>query len=387
MDKIVIVGAAAAGLTAAETLRREGCTAEITLVGDELHLPYDRPPLSKQVLAGAWEPERVALRKDDDYTNAGIGLRLGATATALDTSGRVIDLADGYRLGYDGLIIATGVRPRRLPAGHELAGVHVLRTLDHVVALRTALASAKGIVVIGAGFLGCEAAASARQLGLAVTIVDPLPQPMVRQFGPEIGALVADLHRSKGVDVRTGVGVARLVGTDHVTGVELDDGSVLDAEVVLVAIGATPATEWLADSGVTVANGVVCDAECQAAPGVYAAGDVASWDHRGFGERMRVEHRTNAAEQGMAAARNLLGANQPFVPVPYFWTDQYDTKIAAFGLLAADAAMTVTQGDPATGKFIAQYRRGGKVIGALGWNMPRELTRERKALAESLIKA
>jgi NADPH-dependent 2,4-dienoyl-CoA reductase/sulfur reductase-like enzyme len=384
VDKVVIVGASAAGLTAAETLRREGFTAEITLVGDELHLPYDRPPLSKQVLSGVWEPAKVSLRKDGDYADAGIGLRLGATAVGLDTSARVVELADGYRVGYDGLIIATGVRPRMLPAGHDMAGVHVLRTLDHTMALQASLASASRMVVIGAGFLGCEAAASARHLGLAVTIVDPLPQPMVRQLGPDIGKLIADLHTSSGVDVRTGIGVTRLVGTDKVTGVELDDGTILDADVVLVAIGSVPATEWLDDSGVTIGNGVICDAECQAAPGVYAAGDVASWHHQGFGERMRVEHRMNATEQGMAAARNLLGATVPFAPVPYFWTDQYDTKISAYGLLTPDAEVSVTQGGTAEGKFIAQYRRDGKLVGVLAWNMARELRKERQALVEAL---
>jgi 3-phenylpropionate/trans-cinnamate dioxygenase ferredoxin reductase subunit len=182
--------------------------------------------------------------------------------------------------------------------------------------------------------------------------------------------------------VRTGIGVTRLVGEQRVTGVELDDGTVVAADVVLVAIGAVPATEWLAGSGVTVGNGVICDAECQAAPGVYAAGDVASWHHQGFDEQMRVEHRMNATEQGMAAARNLLGANTPFTPVPYFWTDQYEAKIAAFGLLTPDAEVTVAQGDPAEGKFIAHYKRDGRLAGVFGWNMNRELRKERRLLAE-----
>jgi 3-phenylpropionate/trans-cinnamate dioxygenase ferredoxin reductase subunit len=386
VDKIVIVGASAAGLTAAETLRREGFTAEITLVGDELHLPYDRPPLSKQVLTGTWEPARVALRKDSEYSQSGIGLRLGTLASKVDVDAHVVELADGHRIGYSGLIIATGVRPRMLPVGHDLAGVHVLRTLDQCVALRAALVPQARMVVIGAGFLGCEAAAAARKLGLSVTLVDPLPQPMIRQFGPDIGALVASLHRSSGVDVRTGVGVTSLLGTSTVTGVQLTDGTVLDADVVLVAIGSVPTTDWLASSGVPTGDGILCDAQCQAAQDVYAAGDVAGWHHQGFDQRLRVEHRMNATEQGMAAARNLLGAKEPFTPLPYFWTDQYETKIAAYGLLSADAQVDVTQGDPAAGKFVAQYRRDGRLIGALAWNMPRELRKERQTLVETLAR-
>lgn len=384
MDRIVVIGASAAGLTAAETLRREGFDRRITLVGDEPHQPYDRPPLSKQILSGAWETGKIALRKDTDYQQSDIALRLGTTAVGLDTEARQVQLAGGDTIGYDGLIIATGMRPRLLPSGHDLAGVHVMRTLDDAVALRTELAGASRLVVVGAGFLGCEAAAAARKLGVDVTIVDPLPQPMIRQFGAEIGGQVARLHVREGVDLRTGVGVDALVGDTRVSAVRLSDGTQVDADVVLVAIGAIPATGWLADSGVVVGDGVRCDATCQAAPGVYAAGDVASWHHQGFGERLRVEHRMNATEQGMAAARNLLGAGTPFAPIPYFWTDQYDTKIAAFGLLTEDAEVTVAEGDPAQDKFIAHYRRAGRLVGVLAWNMPRELRKARGLLAESL---
>jgi NADPH-dependent 2,4-dienoyl-CoA reductase/sulfur reductase-like enzyme len=383
MDRIVVVGAAAAGLTAAETLRREGFDRQITLVGDELHLPYDRPPLSKQVLSGVWETDRIALRKDSVYAESSIGVRLGVRATGLDTSSREVQLASGESLGYDGLIIATGVQPRLLPFGHSLPGVHVMRTLDDALALRKSFTAGARLVVVGAGFLGCEAAASAVRLGLSVTLVDPLPQPMVRQFGSDIGALISALHTSQGVSVRTGVGVSSISGTSHVTGVVLSDGTTVDADVVLVAIGASPATGWLESSGLTLDNGIVCDAYCSAAPSVYAAGDVASWYHEGYGSQMRIEHRMNATEQGMAAARNLLGASVPFSPLPYFWTDQYDAKISAFGLLAEDATVTIADGSVESDKFMAHYTRDGKLVGVLSWNMSRELRKARALLMES----
>jgi 3-phenylpropionate/trans-cinnamate dioxygenase ferredoxin reductase component len=383
LDHVVVVGASAAGLTAAETLRREGYAGRLTMVGDEDRLPYDRPPLSKQVLSGTWEPERTALRREGDITTLGADWMPGTSATGLDVASRRVRLSDGAALDYDGLVIATGVTPRRLSHGHDLDGVHVLRTMEDALALRKDLLSEPTVVVVGAGFLGAEVAAVARQLDLEVTLVDPLPAPMIRQFGDRIGGLVARLHADHGVRVRTGIGVSSLVGVGgRVVGVELADGVTLGADLVLVAIGSVPATKWLSGSGLSLSNGVDCDSLCRAAPGVVAAGDVASWPHPGLGRRIRVEHRMNATEQGMAAARTLLGKGEPFSPVPYFWTDQYDVKVQAYGTMPDGAEITFVVGDPADGKFAALYGWQGRVVGALGWNTPRELRRLRQHVVD-----
>lgn len=382
IGRVVVVGASAAGLTTAEALRREGFAGLVTLVGDELHLPYDRPPLSKQVLLGTWEPERTAFRDDATYQRLDIGLRLGATATAVDQGARTVALSTGDLVPYDRLVIATGVRPLKLRQGHDLRGVHVLRTLDDTLALRSALARATSVAVVGAGFLGSEAAAAARTLGLEVTLIDLAPVPLSRQFGDELGGWVGDLHRDNGVTVKTGIGVSRLLGDDEVTGVELADGTMVDADVVLVAIGSTPATDWLATSGIPLQDGVLCDAMCQAAPNIYAAGDVARWHNERFDTLMRVEHRMNATEQGMAVAKNIVGDPKPFTPIPYFWTDQFDAKIQAYGIFPPDAKMTIAQGDPATRKLVAHYHQDGDLVGVLGWNMPRELRAARALLVQ-----
>jgi 3-phenylpropionate/trans-cinnamate dioxygenase ferredoxin reductase subunit len=382
IGRVVVVGASAAGLTTAEALRREGFAGLITLVGDELHLPYDRPPLSKQVLLGTWEPERTAFRDDATYQRLDIGLRLGATATAVDQGARTVALSTGDHVPYDRLVIATGVRPLRLRQGHDLHGVHVLRTLDDTLALRSALAGATSVAVVGAGFLGSEAAAAARTLGLEVTLIDLAPVPLSRQFGDDLGGWVGDLHREHGVTVRTGVGVSALLGDDEVTGVRLADGTAVDADVVLVAIGSAPATDWLVGSGIPVQDGVLCDATCRAAPDVYAAGDVARWHNERFDTLMRVEHRMNATEQGMAVAKNIVGDPKPFTPIPYFWTDQFDARIQAYGIFPPDAKMTVAQGDPTARKFVAHYHHDGTLVGVLGWNMPRELRAARALLAQ-----
>ena len=379
---VLIVGASAAGLATAEALRNKGYDGRLTLVGDEAHLPYDRPPLSKQVLSGAWQPERVRLRDDQAIDKLDAELRLGRKAVGLDTAGRKVLLDDGDRVAYDALVIATGVTPRRLP-GDDLEGVHVLRTLDDALALRADLLDGTKAVVVGAGFLGAEVAAVARTMGLGVTLVDPLPVPMRRQFGDGIGELVGRMHSDHGVSLRLGVGVARFVeSVGRVAAVELTDGTKLDADVVVVGVGSTPTTGWLADSGLTLGNGVECDAECRAAPGIYAAGDVASWHNPHFGLRMRVEHRLNATEQGMAVAANILGEQRPFAPVPYFWSDQYDARIQAFGIFPEDADVTVVHGSPEERKFVAAYGHEGKVVGVLGWNSHRELRKLRQLVVD-----
>ncbi|MCX4904610.1 NAD(P)/FAD-dependent oxidoreductase [Streptomyces sp. NBC_00878] len=373
MRRIVVVGASAAGLAAVETLRREGYEGTLTLLGEEPHAPYDRPPLSKQILAAEWEHDRLTLRSPTELDALDLDLRLGTTATGLDLDGRTVLLADGTRVPYEGLIVATGARPRRLPGEGD---THVLRTLDDALALRDRLAQGRRLVVVGAGFLGAEAAAVARGLGAEVTLLEPAPVPLGHAVGNEVGRVLSAAHLENGVDLRTGVTVAAV--TD--AGVRLADGELVEGDAVLVAVGSLPNTEWLADSGLAVGDGLVCDEYCevtQESPGpktgaVYAAGDVARWYNPLFGVPMRIEHRTNAAEQGMAAARNLLHpqARKPFAPVPYFWSDQYDMKVQAFGYLRGHDEVAVVEGDLAERRFIVAYRGGDHLTGVLAVGMP-----------------
>jgi NADPH-dependent 2,4-dienoyl-CoA reductase/sulfur reductase-like enzyme len=374
--RIVVVGASAAGLAAVETLRREGYDGTLTLVGDEPQAPYDRPPLSKQLLAAEWESDRLALRTPDDLAALGLDLRLGVAAARLELADQTVELADGSEVPYDRLIVATGVRPRRLPG----EGAHVLRTLDDALTLRERLTPGRRLVVVGAGFLGAEAAAVAWRLGAHVTLLEPAPVPLAHAVGTEVGQVLSQAHRDRGVDLRCGVTVTEVTED----GVRLADGEVIDADEVLVAVGSLPNTEWLEGSGLSVSDGVVCDEYCEAARNVYAAGDVARWYNPLFGTSMRIEHRTNAAEQGMAAARNLLGSGtrKPFAPVPYFWSDQYDMKVQAYGFLRGHGEVAVVDGDLAERRFVAVYRTGDRVSGALAVGMPPKAIRVwRQAIA------
>jgi NADPH-dependent 2,4-dienoyl-CoA reductase/sulfur reductase-like enzyme len=396
LDRIVVVGASLAGLSALEALRGAGYEGELIAIGAEAALPYDRPPLSKQVLQGTWEPEQANLRDAAHYDPLEIDWRLGRRVAALELDRRAVVLDDGEPLGFDGLVIATGATPRTLPPdssgtprapGPPLAGVFVLRTLEDCLALRKELEGGPRVCVVGAGFIGAEVAASCRSRGLEVTMLEGLPAPLARAFPAEMGAACAALHQDQGVDLRTSVGVEGLDGSGRVEQVRLAGGGSVAADVVVVGVGVAPATDWLESSGLELRNGVVCDETCAtAAPGVVAAGDVARWPNRLFGEEMRIEHWSNAVEQGAAAAKRLLASDEtaePFAPVPYFWSDQYDTKIQFLGRAAPDDAVAVVDGSPEEGRFVAIFGRAGRLVGALAFNRPRQLMAYRRLIANA----
>jgi NADPH-dependent 2,4-dienoyl-CoA reductase/sulfur reductase-like enzyme len=382
LDHIVIVGASLAGLRAAEELRTQGHSGAVTIVGDEPHRPYDRPPLSKQVLAGTKPPESTALvAGHGSLDDLDLDWRLGETATGLDLGDRSVLLGGGERLPYDGLVIATGASPRRLPGTDHLDGVHTLRTLDDCAAIRAALvAGPRRVAVVGAGFIGAEVTATCRGLGIDVSLIEALPVPLERGLGPTMGAVVADLHRDHGVDVRLGVGVVRIEGGARVERIRLTDGTVLDVDLVVMGIGVGPNTEWLEGSGLAIDNGVVCDATCRAAPDVVAAGDVARWPNARFKETMRVEHWDNAIAMGTHAAQTLLTgpAAVPFAPVPWFWSDQYDRKIQLAGRAGPGDEVEVVSGSIEERKFVAFYGRAGRIVGVLGMSQPAKVMRWRE---------
>ena len=366
--RVVIVGASAGGLATAEALRRAGHHGVITLVGDEDGPPYDRPPLSKQLLCREWEPDAVVLRSASDLAALGLEWRQGIRAVGLDTARRTVSLADGTGLEYDELVVATGVRPRLLPGADGLPGVHVLRTVADALALRDRLLPGRHLVIVGAGFVGAEVAATARTLGVTVTMLESGPVPLAQAVGTAAGEFLTALHRERGVLLRAGAAVTRLRPTaEGGLRVGLADGTAVLADDVLVAVGSVPNTEWLAGSGLDISDGLVCDEYCAAADAVHGVGDVARWYNPQFGTAMRVEHRTHAAEQGIAVARNLVEphARRPFAPVPYFWSDQYEVKVQAYGYLRGHDEARVLDADLPHRRLLVAYRKDDRVVGVL----------------------
>ena len=404
MEHVVVIGASLAGLRACETLRNDEFTGRITLVGAEHELPYDRPPLSKKLLAGEWDLDRIRLRKAEEFESLGLDLRLGVRATGLDADHRTVTLDDGNTLGYDGLVIATGSTPRRLPGQPELDGVTELRTAADAMNLRGRIADGTArLVIIGAGFIGLEVAATARQKGCTVTVLEGAPAPMMRGLGIDMGIAVAGVHARNGVDLRCGVQVRAFEGVDgKVTGVTLADGTTIPADAVVVGVGVSPATEWLDDTPIALRDGIVCDATLfTGVPSVYAAGDCVRWPNLVFEGHddceMRVEHWTNAAEQGAAAARNMLAVSRGQQPeayrsVPFFWSDQFDSRIQFVGRAHGGDDVHVFAGST-DGAFAALYGWEGRLRGVLGVSMPkmvmpfRALLNERASWDDALAKA
>ncbi|MFF4910183.1 NAD(P)/FAD-dependent oxidoreductase [Streptomyces sp. NPDC001260] len=383
MRTVAVVGASLAGLSAARSLRRQGYDGRLVVIGDETHRPYDRPPLSKEFLAGTLGEADLGLEAEGEDLAA--EWLLGTRATGLDRTSRALRLADGREVCADGVVIATGAAARTLPGSAGLAGVHTLRTLDDARALRDELARGGRLVVIGGGFVGAEVASTAYALGLDVTVVEAAPTPLAGPLGETMGAVVSGLHADHGVRLLCGVGVKGLSGEERVDAVLLEDGRSVPADIVVVGVGARPCVEWLEGSGIALDNGVKCGADGRTSlAGVVAVGDCANWYDPRAGAHRRVEHWTGARERPDAAVTALLagGAVEPGVPrPPYFWSDQYGVKIQFAGHAAGADSVTVEAGAVDDRDVLAVYRRAGVPVAVLGMNQPRLFTRWRKQLA------
>ncbi|MET9868951.1 FAD-dependent oxidoreductase [Streptomyces sp. NPDC006386] len=383
MRTVTIVGASLAGVYAARELRAQGYDGRLVIVGDELHHPYDRPPLSKDFLTGRADETQLALTDAEETAELGAEWLLGVRARALDARGRTVLLDDGRTVSTDGVVIATGASARRLP-GDRLAGVHTLRTLDDALALREELSRGpRRVVVIGGGFIGAETASSCSSLGHSVTVVEAAPLPLVPQLGADMAAVCAALHRRGGVDLVTGTGVTGLRGTATVTGVDLTDGRTLPADTVIVGIGAVPNTAWLVGSALALRDGVLCDDGCVTTlPQVVAVGDVACVGGH------RAEHWTSATQQPRVAVTNLLAGHtvKTADAVPYFWSDQYGARIQFAGRRRDGDTVRIAEGEladgaPAEGGFLARYERDGRTTAVLAVDRPRPFMRARRELA------
>ncbi len=382
MEHLVIVGAGLGGLRTVEFLRAEGYSGRITLVGDERHEPYDRPPLSKQILAGRWPEERAALHRGE-LAELGISVHLGRSAVGVD--GAAVDLDDGTRLRYDALVVATGVRPRRLPGQPDHPELHVLRTLEDCRGLRGSISRARSVLVVGAGFIGAEVAATARTAGLEVTMLEALPVPFARVLGEQMGQLCARLQTDHGVTVRCGAQLTELVTSEDGITARLADGSTVRADCGVVGVGTVIDAGWLAGLEVPTAGGLPCDVAglVEGTGNVYAVGDIAAWRHPTVGDRLRIEHWTSAGEQAAVVAQRLAG--KPITRhadvVPYFWSDQYGLTLQLVGRSDLATSVEVLH-DPGVIKgTVAGYFAAGALVAVLAFQAPRLLNRYRTLVA------
>ncbi len=378
-NTFIIVGAGLAGQTAADTLRTEGFEGRVILVGEEAHAPYTKPPLSKAVLRSEAEPDSTLLRPSDWYDDEQVELSLGVRAESVDPADRVVVLADGRRLPYDKVLLATGGAARNVAVpGSELEGVYTLRTLDDSLAIRQRLSANTPVVVIGAGFIGAEVAASARMLGCDVTVLEIADVPLGRVLGPQVGHIYTDIHRDHGVDVRTGVGVERIEGDGRVQRVVATDGSTFDTDTVVVGVGIAPDIGPAEAGALEVGNGIIVNELCETSvPDVYAAGDVAFHPNPILGVSIRVEQWQNAQHQGAAAARSMLGQHVPFAEVPWFWSDQYDLNLQMAGLPSGSDRL-VFRGDVDAREFSVFYLRDGVLDAVVGVNRVQDVRAGRR---------
>ena len=380
MRRIAIVGASLAGVSAIESLRDRGYEHEIVLIGADPHLPYNRPPLSKQALAGS-DYDTTQLHPQEWYDERGVELQLGTEVVSLNTQNKELRTNGGKVLKFDGLLIATGSKAR--PLGTRCPGlpVHKLRTLEDSRQLHAELTPGKHLVIIGAGFIGLEVASTARQLGLDVTLVEVANVPLGRAFGPSVGDWFRRLQERNGVQVRCATTLESIERSGRGVILRFSAGHQIEADLVLAGIGASPATGWLANSGVNISDGIVCGPDLQTSmPGIVAAGDVARWRNPLFDEEMRIEHWTNAMEQGRHAAGTLLGSREAFGAVPYFWTDQFKAKMRFVG--RAHSTDKVVIEEESDDSLVAIFGRAGVVSGAVCVNAPRRLAHYRKAVLD-----
>ncbi len=370
--RFVIVGASLAGASAAETLREKGFAGSITLVGEEPHRPYERPPLSKGYLLGKDPVEKAYVHGENFYPEHGIDLRLDSRVTAIDRGARGVALANGDRIGYDKLLLTTGSSVVRLNIpGADLAGVHYLRSIDDSEKLKQALESGGQVAVVGGGWIGLEVAAAARNHGASAVVIEPQPTPLHAVLGPELGEFFAQVHRDHGVDMRLGVGVTEFKGDRVVGAVGLSDGSEVPADAVVVGVGVRPNVELAADAGLLVDDGVVVDEYLRTTdPDIFAAGDVANAHNPQYGRHLRVQHWANAKDQGAAAARNMLDLDEPFTKVPYFFSDQYDVGMEYSGLhRPGEYDDVVYRADPASREFCVFWLKQGGVVAGMNVNV------------------